>query len=365
MKRKVLLIAGARPNFMKVAPVLKEMRKNRRRFDVKLVHTGQHYDYEMSDIFFKNLNIPKPDICLDTGSASHASQTAAIMTAFEKTLIREKPDMVIVVGDVNSTLACALTAVKMDIQVAHVEAGLRSFDDRMPEEINRKLTDSISNYLFVTEESGLKNLKNENIDKAKIYFVGNVMIDTLLSNMGKIDRSGILKDLRLKSKDYCVMTIHRPANVDTKRSLRDIYGILEMITRKVKIVYPVHPRAKKMMRVHGLTGKFRKLDGLCMVDPLGYADFIKLVKGSAFVITDSGGIQEEATVLKVPCLTIRDNTERPVTIKAGANHLVGRDMKKIARGVDSILNGKIKKIRRPAKWDGRAAKRIVKILGSI
>ncbi len=359
MTKKIVLVAGARPNFIKIAPLVKEFKNYRKHFRVRIVHTGQHYDFEMSDVFFQELKIPKPDIYLNVGSASHAVQIAKIMIAFEKVLLDEKPDLIIVVGDVNSTLACSLVAAKLGVKIAHVEAGLRSFDRTMPEEINRAITDSLSDYLFVTEESGIKNIIREGIDRSKIFFVGNVMIDTLLSNMACINRSGILNHLDLKPHSYAVLTLHRPSNVDNRQTLLSIYRILKSLP--VKIIYPIHPRARKMMRNNGVLDKFEALDNLKMISPLGYIDFTKLIKESKFTMTDSGGIQEETTVLKIPCLTMRKNTERPVTIEEGTNFLVGLSIKKIEKIVNDILTkGWRKKSRVPKFWDGHASERIVR-----
>jgi UDP-N-acetylglucosamine 2-epimerase (non-hydrolysing) len=360
--KKIAVVAGARPNFIKIAPLMSELKKHKPLFETILVHTGQHYDFAMSDIFFKNLKIPEPDIFLNVGSASHAVQTSRIMTAFEKVILKEKPDLIIVVGDVNSTLACSIVAAKLNVKIAHVEAGLRSFDRTMPEEINRIVTDSLSDYLFVSEASGVKNLKREGADSRRIHFVGNVMIDTLLSNMQKINESQILVKLSLMKKKYCVLTLHRPSNVDSERSLAEVYDILKAISEKIKIIYPIHPRTKKMIKAHNFLKKFEKLDNLLMIEPLGYIDFIKLVKESFFVLTDSGGIQEETTVLRVPCLTMRENTERPVTIKEGSNYLVGRNKEKILNYVERILKSKNKKFKTPELWDGKVAKRIIKVI---
>jgi UDP-N-acetylglucosamine 2-epimerase (non-hydrolysing) len=360
--KRVIIVAGARPNFMKIAPLMREFKNHKTHFTTLLVHTGQHYDFEMSEVFFQNLGIPEPDIHLGVGSASHTVQTARIMVAFEKVVLREKPDLVIVVGDVNSTAACSLVASKLNVKVAHVEAGLRSFDRSMPEEINRIVTDSLSDFLFVSERSGIRHLKNEGVNSKKVHFVGNVMIDTLLSNIGAINKSNILKKLHLNKKKYCVMTLHRPSNVDSQKNLAEIYDILESVSQRIKIIYPVHPRTKKMIRTHKFLSKFEILDNLVMLEPLGYSDFINLVKESSFVLTDSGGIQEETTVLKVPCLTMRENTERPVTIKKGTNYLVGRNKGKIIRHVRDILKGKNKKVDIPEFWDGKTAKRILEVL---
>lgn len=359
---KILVIAGARPNFMKIAPLLREFEKAETMFKVKLVHTGQHYDFKMSDVFFQDLGIRKPDIYLGIGSGSHARQTADIMTAFEEVLLKETPDWIFVVGDVNSTLACSLVAAKAGVKVAHVEAGLRSFDRTMPEEINRLITDSLSDALFVSESSGLINLKKENIESSKIFFVGNVMIDTLLYQMPEINKSKILTKLKLDPKQYAVLTLHRPGNVDVKQNLIDVLKILNEISSKIKVIYAIHPRTRKMISVHGLEKKLKAIKNVQIIEPLGYTDFIKLVRHSCLVLTDSGGIQEETTVLKVPCLTMRENTERPVTIKKGSNILVGRNYMKIIRNSSRIIAGKHKKSTIPGFWDGKAAQRIVKIM---
>lgn len=369
MRKKIILVAGARPNFMKIAPLIREFKKHKNKFSISLVHTGQHYDFEMSGLFFQNLNIPRPDIYLKVGSHSHAVQTARIMSAFEKVALDEKPDLVMVVGDVNSTLACSLVASKLRVRVAHVEAGLRSFDRTMPEEINRIVTDSLSDYLFVSEESGIKNLKREGVHPGRIFFVGNVMIDTLLWNMKQIDKSPVLKSPALKCnssflkpRSYSVLTLHRPNNVDSPKALSEIFDILTSISEYIKIIYPVHPRTRKMIKSLGFADKFAGITNLTMIDPLGYIDFIKLVKNSLCVLTDSGGIQEESTVLGIPCLTMRENTERPVTLSEGTNYLVGRNKKKIIQCVRLFLNGKAKKKSVPQLWDGKAAQRIVKII---
>jgi UDP-N-acetylglucosamine 2-epimerase (non-hydrolysing) len=360
--KKILVIAGARPNFVKIAPLMKAFQKHRDRFQVMLVHTGQHYDFAMSEVFFRNLEIPRPDIFLEVGSASHALQTAKIMTSFEEVCVKEQPDIVIVVGDVNSTLACSLVAAKIGIKVVHVESGLRSFDRTMPEEVNRLVTDSLSDYLFVSEESGLANLKKEGVSSKKIFYVGNIMIDTLLSSTEKIEQSDVLNALKIKPGEYAVLTLHRPSNVDSKMSLSKIYEILRFISEKLTIVYPIHPRTKKMLETFGLLSTYEGLSGLKMIEPLGYIDFIKLVKDSRFVLTDSGGIQEETTVMKIPCLTMRENTERPVTIRQGTNVLVGTDKARIVTHVKRILTGKSKKSKIPRFWDGKTAGRIVSII---
>ena len=362
MKKRILIVAGARPNFVKIAPLMREFDKHRKHFEVLLVHTGQHYDFEMSDVFFRNLRIPNPDIYLNVGSASHAIQTAKIMVAFESVVLEQKPDLIIVVGDVNSTLACSLVASKLGIKIAHVEAGLRSFDRDMPEEINRMVTDSLSDYLFVSERSGLKNLKSEGVNPEKVYFVGNVMIDTLSANLQIVDQSDILNKLGLTVNKYSVLTLHRPSNVDSHKALTEVFDILNSISREIKIIYPIHPRTKKMINEYNFSGRFEKLHNLLIVEPLGYVDFVKLVKESKFVITDSGGIQEESTFLRIPCLTVRENTERPITVAKGTNYLVGRDKTKILSCVKKILNGRSKKGSIPELWDGKTAERIIGII---
>lgn len=358
--KKILSVVGARPNFMKIAPVHLEFLKYKDSVQHLICHTGQHYDEKMSKIFFDELNISKPDFNLNVGSASHAVQTANIMIEFEKVLIAEKPDMIIVVGDVNSTIACGLVAKKLNIPVAHIEAGLRSFDRTMPEEINRILTDTISDYLFVTEQSGIDNLKNEGIDERKIFFTGNVMIDSLVQNMSKIDKSPILSSFGVKKDDYILCTLHRPANVDNKKSFKDILDTLNAFADKKKIIFPVHPRTRTNMMEHGIANEISS--NLILTDPIGYIDFLCLIKNATLIITDSGGIQEETTYLGVPCVTLRKNTERPITIQTGSNYLAGTDVSRLSEIVTDILNGKVKKAGIPPLWDGKAAERICKIL---
>ena len=358
---KIINVAGARPNFMKIAPLMKEMNRHPEIQPV-LVHTGQHYDEKMSKSFFDDLEIPRPDINLEIGSASHSVQTAKIMMEFEQVLLREKPDLVLVVGDVNSTIGCALPASKMRIPIAHVEAGLRSFDREMPEEINRVLTDAISDYLFVTEPSGRKNLLKEGVAEKKIFFVGNVMIDTLLANKEKSEQSSILSTLQLVPRQYATLTLHRPSNVDVRETFLRIFEALEEIQAYLPIIFPIHPRTKKRIDEFGLTERARSLSNLRFVDPLGYLDFLKLVAESKFVLTDSGGIQEETTILNVPCITLRENTERPITVEQGSNVIVGTNSTRIVEESISILKGKAASSRMPELWDGRAAERIVEIL---
>ncbi|HEX6848055.1 MAG TPA: UDP-N-acetylglucosamine 2-epimerase (non-hydrolyzing) [Chitinophagaceae bacterium] len=360
--KKIISIVGARPNFMKVAPIHFEFLKYKDSVQHLICHTGQHYDEKMSKIFFDELGLPKPDFYLGVGSGSHASQTAGIMIEFEKVLIAENPDLVIVVGDVNSTIACSLVAKKMQIHVAHVEAGLRSFDRTMPEEINRILTDSISDHLFVTEQSGIDNLKKEGVDEKKIFFTGNVMIDSLIQNMARIDHSSILSDLNISKKDYILCTLHRPSNVDNKESLKNILATLNSFTSKKKVVFPLHPRTRSNMRKFGIGNNLS--ENLLFTDPIGYTDFLCLIKNSSLIVTDSGGIQEETTYLGIPCVTLRDNTERPVTISIGSNYLAGTDISNLTEIVTDILNGRVKKSEIPPLWDGRAAERICKTLAN-
>ncbi len=355
---------------MKIAPLIEEMKKHSE-IEPILAHTGQHYDENMSKLFFRDLRLPEPDIYLGVGSGTHAGQTAKIMIEFEKVLLEKKPDLVVVVGDVNSTIACALTAVKLHIPVAHVEAGLRSFDRKMPEEINRVLTDAISDYLFVTEKSGEANLLREGKPGEKIFFVGNVMIDTLLKNKKKSDESNILPELNLEPSKYALLTLHRPGNVDNEKTFTGILEALEKIQKHIKIIYPIHPRTRKRLEEFNLFKRFKFLNSnsqvpvsnnFSIINPLGYLDFLKLMACAKFVLTDSGGIQEETTLLGVPCLTLRDTTERPVTIKEGTNTLVGTNKERILEESLSLLNGKVIKKGLPELWDGKAAERIVRIL---
>lgn len=354
---RILAVVGARPNFMKIAPILWEIGR-RPSISAFLVHTGQHYDERMSKLFFEELHIPRPDIDLGVGSASHAVQTAEVMKRFEPVLLEQKPDLVLVVGDVNSTLACALTSVKLGVPVAHVEAGLRSFDRTMPEEINRLLTDAISEWLFVTERSALDNLHAEGIPSQRVHFVGNVMIDTLLACRERSERSMILEQLGVKSGEYAVVTLHRPASVDEVHVLRSLLGALEEIRREIPIIFPVHPRTRKAL--DGFQSK--KGGGLTLTEPLGYLDFLKLVAHARMVLTDSGGIQEETTVLGVPCLTLRTSTERPVTIEQGGNVLVGLEASKIVATARNVLHQAPRPRQMPELWDGRAAGRILDLL---
>ncbi len=358
--KKIILVCGARPNFMKIAPVWREMKQYPNEFKPIVLHTGQHYDDNMSDLFFRDLELPEPDIYLSVGSASHAVQTATIMIEFEKYLNTDKPDLIMVVGDVNSTLACSIVASKLLIPVAHIEAGLRSFDRSMPEEINRIVTDSLSDLLFTTCEDANKNLEKEGVPLEKIFFVGNVMIDTLLKYKEIAIKSKIIDKLNLKKNMYVVLTMHRPSNVDDKDTFQGIINALKKISRDIKIIFPIHPRTKKQIQKYKYKDFF---DVVKCIEPVGYIDFLGLMINSKLVITDSGGIQEETTILDVPCLTIRENTERPVTIKEGTNILVGVSEQSIIEETKKILDGDLKEGKCPKLWDGRSAQRIVKILG--
>ena len=353
---KIISVVGTRPNFVKIASLVKEFSKHPDITNI-LVHTGQHYDEKMSDSFFRELEIPEPDINLGIGSGSHAEQTGRIMIEFEKVLLNEKPDLVLVVGDVNSTLACALTSVKLGIKVAHIEAGLRSFDREMPEEINRILTDQVSDYLFTTEKDAEKNLLNEGIAKSKIFFVGNLMIDTLLIHK---ERASNLK--KPDSNDYAILTLHRPSNVDDKETLSNILEIIREIQSQIKIIWPMHPRTRNNLEGFNLKEKLKEMKNVSISDPLTYLEFMNAVMNSKFVLTDSGGIQEETTVLNIPCITLRDNTERPVTIEQGTNYLAGSNKNSILEIIQKVLNGKAKQYRGIEFWDGKAAERIVSVI---
>lgn len=372
MASTILCVAGARPNFMKIAPILRAFAADSR-FRAKLVHTGQHYDEKLSKVFFEDLAIPRPDIELEVGSGSHAQQTAEIMRRFEPVLEAEQPEGVLVVGDVNSTVACAVVTSKFFLKapytymgksrqrplMIHVEAGLRSFDDDMPEEINRKLTDSVSDLLYVSDPAGMTNLEREGASKDRAVFVGNVMIDTLVSARAEAEKSDVLERLGLSPERYGLVTLHRPSNVDDPVALGGLLGTLGEIARELPLVFPVHPRTRKRLADAGIT-----LDPklFSLVDPQGYLDFMKLTANAKCVLTDSGGVQEETTVLGVPCITLRENTERPVTCEEGTNQLVGT-------GRDAILKayGRIEEVKRAGKvprfWDGKSAARIVEDLG--
>src|SRR5262245_37033273 len=348
---KVLNIVGARPNFMKIAPIVEEMKKTPGLSGL-LVHTGQHYDEGMSDVFFRDLGIPVPDVHLGVGSGSHAEQTARIMVEFEKVCLKEKPDLALVVGDVNSTMACTIVAAKLIIPVAHVEAGLRSFDRTMPEEINRIVTDALASILFTTSRDADENLKREGVDASKVFFVGNVMIDTLLNHRQKAAELHIDKP-----KQYALVTLHRPSNVDDPRVLGPILQALEEISKSIPVLFPIHPRTAKRVQEFGLS-----MNGVQTMDPTGYLEFLNLESTATVVLTDSGGLQEETTILGVPCLTLRHNTERPVTITHGTNIMVGPDKARIIDAFRRIMSGDWRPSGPPEYWDGHAAERIVRII---
>jgi len=393
---KWILAAGARPNFMKIAPLMRaiQVHNNKRspnstKISPFLVHTGQHYDFNMSDSFFKDLRIPKPDIFLGVGSGTHGEQTGKILIEFEKVLLKEKPTLVVVVGDVNSTLACSLAAVKLHIPVAHVEAGLRSFDRTMPEEINRIVTDSLSDYLFTHSPEADENLLKEGIPKENIFPVGNIMVDSLLFNIKEAKKTNILEQLALMQKssekpsqpitEYCLLTLHRPSNVDQKESLNRIVHALLTISSRLPVLFPIHPRTRKQIKEFGMESFFEfhaspYLDSgdyyngsslkarVHCFEPFGYMEFLNLMAHAKVVLTDSGGIQEETTVLGIPCITLRDTTERPITLTQGTNVLAADDPQKIVSEVEKILDGNLRKVACPPFWDGHTSKRIINIL---
>jgi UDP-N-acetylglucosamine 2-epimerase (non-hydrolysing) len=391
MTLKILSVVGARPNFMKMAAICQAVERHNRlgaapHIHHVLVHTGQHHDTNMSDSFFNDLELPKPDLCLEVGSASHAVQTARIMERFETVVLNEQPDVVLVVGDVNSTAACAMVAKKTWCdgttarflpKLAHVEAGLRSFDRSMPEEINRIVTDSVSDYLFITEESANRNLVREGIPDSRMFFVGNVMIDTLLRHRAKAEQSTILHDLQLTDgpevKPYAVLTLHRPANVDDRQVFSEMLDALVNISKRMTVIFPAHPRTVKRIQDGDLDGYFvehsvgepeaaEPESKIRMVPPLGYLDFLRLMSRARVVLTDSGGIQEETTILGVPCITLRDSTERPVTIECGTNVLVGSNPEKIMAAFERVYRNGNEAKKTPRYWDGNAADRIIKVL---
>ncbi len=380
---KLMSIAGARPNFMKIASVAKAVLQHNttvqnpgnsgEEIEHVLVHTGQHYDQKMSQSFFDDLGIPEPDINLDVGSGSHAHQTAEIMKSFEPVLLRETPDVLLVVGDVNSTIACCLVGSKIQYGeehkrerplIVHVEAGLRSYDRGMPEEVNRILTDSLSDVLFITEESAEDNLKKEGISPEKIFFSGNVMIDTLKHHLKQAENSRIKEDLNV-SFPYGLVTLHRPSNVDSPEILERLIDTLVEISHKKSLLFPLHPRTRNNLKRYNLLAKLEERREITLADPLPYLDFLNLTMGADIVITDSGGIQEETTYLNIPCVTLRENTERPVTVDVGSNYLIGTDKEKIIKTTDLILAGQGKQAGVPKYWDGRSGERIVDTLVSL
>ena len=361
MRKKITLVVGARPNFMKAAPLIKKLHENKTDFETILIQTGQHYDKKLSELFFEQLQMPKPDFYLGVGSGSQAVQTAKIMVEIEKSFLEIKPDLVVVFGDVNSTMAAAIVAAKLCIKIAHVEAGLRSFDRSMPEEINRIVTDRLSDYLFVTEQSGLDNLKDEGVPDEKIFFTGNIMIDSLVGNLERAKKSDILNQLKLESGKYATVTMHRPSNVDDSETLAGLFKVLSSVSKEMPVVFPCHPRTKNHIEEHGLMKDLHG-DNIRMIEPLGYLDFLKLQSGSRIVLTDSGGVQEETTYLGIPCVTMRENTERPVTVDIGSNILCGSDPNRILNVTNEILSGTVKDCEVPQLWDGQTAGRIVDIL---
>jgi len=359
---RILNVVGARPNFMKIAPLIRALGERDAAHPI-LVHTGQHYDERMSHLFFEQLSIPRPDVNLEVGSASHAVQTAEIMRRFEPIVREQQPDVVVVVGDVNSTIACALVAAKLHVPTAHVEAGLRSFDRTMPEEINRVLTDAISDFLFVSEPSGLANLKAEGAPDEKVHFVGNVMIDTLLASLEAARSSPVLDDLDLAPRSYAAVTLHRPSNVDDRETFGRLFGAIREIAEEMPVIFPAHPRTRKNMEQYGyFDGEEGGLGGVRIVEPLGYLDFLRLMAEARLVLTDSGGIQEETTILKVPCLTLREGTERPVTVEVGCNRIVGTDPERIRSAFREVMARDDFTCPAPEKWDGHAAQRIADVL---
>ena len=352
---RIVCVAGARPNYMKVKPVMDAL--ERQRAEVILVHTGQHYDVEMNDVFFSDLSIRQPDYFLGAGSASHATQTSRVMTAFEPLVERLRPDVVVVVGDVNSTMACALVTAKSGALLAHVEAGLRSRDWTMPEEVNRVVTDRVSDYLFAPSDDAVINLRSEGYRDDQIHLVGNVMVDTLLANLDRALARDILSRLGLKPRQYGLVTLHRPANVDEPEVFNSLLSALDEVASNCPLLLPAHPRAAQRLRDWGVSEQVR------IISPVGYLDFVALEAQACLVLTDSGGVQEETTILGVPCLTLRDNTERPITLTEGTNHLVGREPGRIVETALSLLEAPPPR-RSPGLWDGQAAKRIATVLVS-
>lgn len=365
IKKFIYLIAGARPNFMKIAPIVRALDARSERFEYRIIHTGQHYDREMSDIFFEELGMPKPDYHLDCGGGSHAEQTAKIMVAFERICLKNRPDCVLVVGDVNSTLACSIVAKKLHVSVAHVEAGLRSGDRTMPEEINRLVTDSISDWFFCTEPAGTDNLLQEGKPAQAVFDVGHVMVDNLLyqaNRLAQADCTGF-KSTQFKDQhaDYGVITLHRPSNVDDQGVLTAILDSLNTLSERLPLIFPVHPRTQANLQRFGL----KPAPGITLTGPLSYMDFLNLWKDAKLVLTDSGGLQEETTAFGVPCLTLRHNTERPITVDEGTNVLVGTEPSVILGEACKILEGGGKTGKRPTLWDGRSAERIVQQLSEL
>lgn len=361
---KVINVVGARPNFMKVAPIVEAMRRRAPEFAPTVLHTGQHYDERMSDAFFRDLGLPTPDVHLGVGSGSHAQQTAAVMQSFEPVVLEQRPDWVLVVGDVNSTLACALVCSKLGVRVAHVEAGLRSRDRTMPEEINRLVTDQLSDLLLTPSEDADRNLLAEGIPAERIRLVGNVMIDSLFKQLESAASSRVREELEVAGGDYAVVTLHRPSNVDEPGVLGGILSALTRIGERLPVVFPIHPRTRKNLEEFGLRDGLERRGRVRLTEPLGYLDFLRLYSGARLVLTDSGGIQEETTALGIPCLTLRENTERPITVELGTNRVVGTDPARIIAEAESALSSDRQKEppRVPPLWDGHAAERILDAL---
>jgi len=357
----IMLVAGARPNFMKIAPLMAAL-NSRDGLTPFLVHTGQHYDERMSDLFFRQLSIPHPDVNLGVGGGTHATQTAAVMAAFEPVVLEHKPRAVLVVGDVNSTLACGLVAAKLGVTLIHVEAGLRSFDRSMPEELNRLLTDTASDLLFCTERQAVQNLRHEGVPPHKIHLVGNVMIDTLHANLAQAQASPVLEHLRLTSRQYALLTLHRPANVDDEAVLTRLLDVLYLIQADMPVIFPVHPRTRAPLARGEAARLTQAMPNLRLIEPAGYLDFLKLTAHARVVLTDSGGVQEETTILRVPCLTLRDTTERPVTAELGSNRVVGTEPGRILAAYRQVMSLPPELGQTPPLWDGQAAQRIADVL---
>lgn len=364
--KRFACVVGARPNFMKMAPILRAF-DQQAEAETVLIHTGQHYDKKLTDVFFDELGIRSPDVSLGIGSGTHGEQTGKLIIELEKTFMNDEEgfDRVVVVGDVNSTMAATLAAVKLNIPVAHVEAGLRSFDRRMPEEANRIVTDSLSDMLLVSEPSGVENLKREGHPDDRIRLVGNVMIDTLMSLLEKARKRNVLKQLELTPSQYAVVTAHRPSNVDQKETLEGMLDVLIGVSEQLPVVFPVHPRTQARLESFDLLEKVKATKGIKLLDPLGYLDFLALTSQSRVIVTDSGGLQEESTALGIPCLTMRENTERPVTVSEGTSTLCGSDAQLLDRQLQAVLEGTYKQGRCPELWDGTAAERVVAELMSI
>jgi UDP-N-acetylglucosamine 2-epimerase (non-hydrolysing) len=359
----IYLVGGARPNFPKIAPLWEALTKRAINLETKIVHTGQHYDYAMSQVFFDQLGLPRPHRFLDVGSGSHAYQTAQVMLRFEELAVEHRPDLVVVVGDVNSTLAVSLTSVKLGIPVAHVEAGLRSFDRSMPEEINRMVTDTVSTLLFATERSALDNLAGEGMSSEGIHLVGNVMIDSLKRNLPRIREDRTVDRMGLRGRRFVLATIHRPTNVDTEESLFRVLAVLRRAATHGRVILPAHPRTVKNIEASGLRARFEAVEGLSIVEPLGYVEFLNLLTHAWCVLTDSGGIQEETTWLGIPCITLRANTERPITVEEGTNRITGLDLERVSAALDAAEAFDASKYSPPALWDGKAGQRICRIIG--